>query len=223
MRRGIIDDVTDTVEAFSGANGVRGGDVDIFGWGGRIVLDLRDDPAIPNDGLLAEGWVEFSARGVISDSRYERWGASIVHHLPIERPGRFVHVTRARYSAIDGDDRFPFWELPTLGGAENLRGFGVGRFTNTQYFVAGVEERVRIQELTIADNPMIMELAPFLDIGRVFGHDDPLDHRRWQVVPGIGGRLLLPDSAIVARLDIGFPLRALDEGPAVFITLGYPF
>jgi len=223
IRRGLFDDVPDTVDLYPGANGARAGDVDIFAWGGRVVLDLRDDMAIPNDGLYVEGWAEFSAKGFVSDTRYERWGASLVHHLPIVRPGRFVHVTRARYSAINGDGDFPFWELPSLGGSDDLRGFGAGRFTGDQYLIFSVEERVRFHELIIANNPLILELAPFLDLGRVFGKNDPLDLRNWQLVPGIGSRLLIPDSSIVARLDIGIPFDSIDEGPAVFVTLGYPF
>jgi hypothetical protein len=223
VRRGLLDDVPDTVALYSSANGVGDGEVDVLAYGGRLVLDLRDDAAIPNDGLYAEAWIEFSARGIVSDTRYERWGATIAHHLPIIRPGRFVHVMRARYAAIEGDDAFPFWELPALGGSDNLRGFGAGRFTGAQALVISVEERVRFHEMVIYDNPIAMELAPFLDVGRVFGKGDPLDHRNWQAVPGMGMRLLVPDSAIVARLDIGIPLRELEEGPAIFITLGYPF
>lgn len=218
--RGDLDDLPNTVDVFPTLNGVDGDDIDVLGFGARLTLDLRDDPAIPSDGLLAEAFVEFSARGMVSDTRYERWGAHIVHHLPIVRPGRWVNVLRARYSAIDGDGKFPFWELPTLGGSENLRGFGLGRFTDTQYIVVSIEERIRFVEMIIRDNLVILEVAPWLDAGRVFGEVSTLDAHDWQFIPGAGVRLLLPDSAIVARFDLGYSFH---EGPAAFVLLGYPF
>ncbi|HVY60520.1 MAG TPA: BamA/TamA family outer membrane protein [Planctomycetota bacterium] len=216
----IVQDLPDTLERFPRIQGVDPSGVDIFGFGAHAVLDLRDDEAIPNDGFFADAFVEFSVRGLVSETRYERWGAQVIHHLPIVRPGTWVNVVRLRYQGLDGDPHVPFWELPSLGGSENLRGFGVGRFTDDQSIVATIEERFRFLDMTIRDNHLLLEAAPFLDAGRVFGPDDPLSTARWQFVPGAGIRMLLPDSSIVARFDLGYSIH---EGSAVFVVLGYPF
>jgi hypothetical protein len=221
VRKGILDDLPDTVAVFPGLPGT-GSSTDLLAIGTRITLDFRDDVAIPNDGLFADGFVEVSPKGLVSDTRFTRWGASFVHHLPVLRPGTWVHITRARYSAIDGDGNFPFYEYPSLGGSENLRGFGVGRFTDTNYLVFSLEERVRFAELVIRDNLCVFEAAPFFDFGRVYGEGEGGDLSRhdWVSVPGVGMRMLLPDSSIVARLDLGY---SFDEGAAIFVVLGYPF
>lgn len=219
-RAGSLEDVPNTRQVFPTLNGVNQGYIDILALGARLTLDLRDDPAIPNDGFFAEAYLEIARSDLVGDTRYERWGAHIIHHFPIIRPGRWVSVLRARYAAIDADGQLPFWELPTLGGSDNLRGFGVGRFTDTQYIVASLEERIRFLEVIIRDNRVILEAAPWVDVGRVFGQTSKLDEKDWQVVPGGGIRLLLPDSGIVARFDAGFSMK---EGTAAFVLLGYPF
>jgi hypothetical protein len=216
ISRGIISSTPDTVDRFPRFRD----SAQILAPGAHLTLDLRDNVRIPNDGLLGDAYVEYASREVVSESRFTRYGAQLLDHYPIIRPGFWVNVIRLKYAGVDHDRRFPFWELPSLGGSENLRGFGVGRFTDREYIVASIEERVRFAEAIIMDNLLVAEIAPFFDFGRVFGSRDPLSVHSWQPVPGVGFRLLLPDSGIVARMDIGV---SRSEGPAVFIVLGYPF
>ena len=170
------------------------------------------------DALDVDLSFEAAPRGLISDVQFWRWIADARHLLPIVMD-TWTHVTRATWHGVSSDHVTPFWELPTLGGATNLRGFGVGRFTDDHYLLFTAEERVRAVDFEVRNNRLTFEIAAFLDVGRVYGRGDGLTADDWQFVPGLGLRLVLPDSGIVARGDFGYG----SDGLAVFIVLGYPF
>lgn len=218
VKRGIIDDLDDTVEVFEDIPGVDDEEIDALALGLRVTLDLRDALATPTEGIYIDLVGEAAPRGLVSEFGFWRWiiEARYLHRVYRDR---WVHAMRATYHGIDADRRTPFWELPTLGGASNLRGFGVGRFTSDNYLLFSAEERFRLVELVLSRNNLIIEAAGFFDAGRVYGRGGGLENSDWSFVPGAGIRMLLPDSAIVARFDVGLG----DEGPAVFIVLGYPF
>ena len=219
---GIVDKQPDTTDVFSGLGGVKDDLTTVLAYGGRATIDLRDDSIFPSKGLLLDGFFEVSAKGLISSTAFVRWGVSATGFYPIGVggvPDAIVAVARVSYQEIRGDDRLPFWEMPSLGGRSKLRGFGVGRFTDEAYLLASLEARTRVAEFTIMQNRLRLELTAFLDSGRVFGDGTGLTDSAWQYVPGFGVRVLVPDSGIIARGDVGFG----GEGPAIFLVLGYPF
>ncbi len=215
---GGIDDLDDTTDVFPDVPGVGAEDVDTFALGLRLTLDLRDNAAIPNAGFYADLVGEAADEALGSEFSFWRWIIDARAYVPLFAE-KWVHVMRVVHHGIDADPETPFWELPTLGGAVNLRGFGVGRFTDENYLLFSMEERLRVYEMVVRENRLILEYAGFADLGRVYGRGGGLDDKDWQLVVGAGARLLLPDSAIVARIDVGLG----SEGPAVFVVLGYPF
>jgi hypothetical protein len=119
----------------------------------------------------------------------------------------------------------PFWARGRLGGEESmlydqqtLRGYGSGRYNDNNLSVANFELRTRVFELNIMNTPGILELAPFVEAGRVF-HDmsgDPI--AALHPVGGIGFRGIA-EPFVVGFVDIGYG----GEGPAVFAGINYPF
>jgi hypothetical protein len=215
---GIVRDLPSTLDVFPGVPGVGAKGVDALAIGGHITFDLRDSRATPTRGVFLDVFGEAAPKGLISDFAFWRWIVDARVLLPVVTR-RWTHVMRATWHGVSADDETPFWELPTLGGANNLRGFGLGRFTDENYLLFSAEERFRIFELTVERNRLILEVAGFLDAGRVYGRGGGLGADDWQFVPGAGVRMLLPDSGIVARGDFGYG----SEGLAAFIVLGYPF
>lgn len=215
---GLIKTLPETKERFPNVPGVTDSPLDTLAFGIHGTLDLRDSDVVPTTGLLLDLLFEAAPKGVISDIHFYRWKADVVYHVPIVEDD-WTHVMRATWHGVSADDHTPFWELPTLGGASNLRGFGVGRFTDDNYLLFSVEERWRALQFEVSDNKIIIEFAGFLDVGRVYGRGGGLDDSDWNFVPGAGARLLLPDSAIIARADFGYG----QEGLAAFVVLGYPF
>ena len=130
---------------------------------------------------------------------------------------RYISVFRFDYNQIPGSN-VPFLERAILGGETTLRGYGRNRFIDSSYLLCNLEERIRLFRWRVFNVNADWELAPFIDIGEVMESLSAVRSRDLKFNPGIGFRAIVRPN-IVGRMDIGFS----NEGPAVFIGLGYPF
>lgn len=112
----------------------------------------------------------------------------------------------------------PFYERPSLGGETTLRGFGRGRYVSNFAYLVNLEERVSLARRSIMGNVIELELAPFVDVGRVGRFDSQNPLRDAQIDPGLGVRLLARPN-IAGRLDVGKG----KDGTSVYVGLDYPF
>jgi hypothetical protein len=218
LKEGDIDDNDDTIDVYGDIQGVSEDTTDVLALGARLTLDLRDSAAIPSRGLLVDLLFEAADPNLFGDVRFLRWRAQVVAHLPIIDDS-WISSFRFDYHQVSNTRDTPFWELPTLGGKDRLRGFGVGRYTQEAYLLLTIEQRIRVFETVLRKNRVRVEAAGFMDVGRVYGEGDALTDQDWSAVPGFGFRILLPDSNIVARADVGVG----EDGSAIFLVLGYPF
>jgi hemolysin activation/secretion protein len=80
------------------------------------------------------------------------------------------------------------------------------------------EVRTRFLELRLFGVQTEFEVAPFVDVGKVFKNSSQLLSANYEVTPGIGFRGLAPPS-VVGHIEVGFSR----EGPAIYVGLDYPF
>src|SRR6266403_18795 len=188
-----------------------------------IVYDTRNDLTVPNRGTK---WVAYggvaSRGGVLNDSLYSEAGIDGRAFLPIARETILVAHLSLRYlpTAIDP----PFWALSSLGGARSetggeqpLRGFGAGRFYDRNSFSSSVEVRQRAWEFNAVSTHVELEVAPFVDVGRVFAMGaSPV--AQLHKVGGLAFRAIARPF-VVGYVVIGFG----SEGPSVFSGIYSPF
>jgi hemolysin activation/secretion protein len=119
----------------------------------------------------------------------------------------------------------PFWALSSigggvsvLGGEQPLRGYGAGRFYDRDSFSTTVELRHKMFTFDAVTTKLDIEIAPFVDLGRVFSSTstDPLDHLHPVVGVGFRG---IARPFVVGYVDVGYG----SDGAAVFTGLNYPF
>lgn len=180
-----------------------------------LVWDDRDSIDIPSGGLYGVAGVEIGARNLVGDvsfQRYELEGRAFLSGAS----HRYVTALRLLGQYVSGSD-VPFFELSRLGGSSELRGFGEDRFADHGKVLLQIEERIRFYDLTLFDVFTQLEVAPFLDVGKVFDTHDPF-WTEMRPVGGVGIRLLVPPN-VVAAVDIGYG----SDGSAIFANLGYPF
>lgn len=188
-----------------------------------VVYDTRDDQIIPTKGNM---WVLYGGvaakNGVFNDS-YSEYGVDGRGFWPVGPDTEVVAHLALRY--LPGSGQVPFWGLSSLGGGESqiggeqpLRGFGAGRFYDRDSFSTSVEVRHRVFSFDAVTTKLDIELAPFVDLGRVFGKTSasPLD--QLHQVYGVGFRGIARPY-VVGYVDIGHG----SEGLAVFTGLNYPF
>ena len=105
-----------------------------------------------------------------------------------------------------------------MGRETTLRGFGQSRFIDATALLLNFEERIPIKQLKASDYLIDLEVAPFLDVGRVMSGFSTRDVRNLQVNPGIGLEILARPH-VVGRLDVAYGR----DGPNLFVGLNYPF
>jgi hypothetical protein len=189
-----------------------------------VVYDTRDDITVPTRGME---WVAYgglaSRGGILNDSLYSETGIDGRVFQPLGRTTILAFHAAIRYMPVAR--HAPFWALSTLGGSislvggtQPLRGYGGGRFYDRNAFSATVEVRQRVGSIGIASTRLDLEVAPFVDVGRVFSDLDDLPLSKLHKVVGVGFRGVARPF-VVGYVDVGYG----SEGAAVFSGIGYPF
>jgi hemolysin activation/secretion protein len=148
---------------------------------------------------------------------FSRYGAEYRILLPNETK-RYTFVFRGRLEATVGGAEIPFFERSSLGGQNTLRGYGVGRFVDNHAIVLNFEERIQLFHLRVFGTVAEVEMAPFLDVGKVTNTFRYRAFSEYEANPGVGFRAIARPN-VVGRVD----LATGNEGKAVFAGLDFPF
>jgi Omp85 superfamily domain len=217
---GTLDDVASIQTRFPGSLGTNKQLLNRL----SLVYDTRDDLAVPSRGMK---WVVYagvaSKVGLLNDSSYSEAGIDGRGIFPLDAKTVVAAHVSLRYLPTARD--VPFWALSGIGGGQSeiggeqpLRGFGAGRFYDRNSFSGTVEVRRKVYAFDAVTTKLDIEVAPFIDFGRVFSSTsaDPLSHLH--PVAGVGFRGIARPF-VVGYVDIGYG----SEGAAVFTGLNYPF
>ncbi len=191
-----------------------------------LIYDTRDDATIPTRGSQ---WVAFMGvnghDATISDSIYSVAGldARTFQRLPFVPDTIFAAHLAVRY--LPSGHEIPFFDLSSIGGGESaiggqqlLRGFGQGRFVDRNSFDTTIELRHRAFSFDAAASHVDIEVAPFLDMGKVSAHTTANPFSGLHKVVGVGFRGIARPS-VVGYVDMGYGT----EGLAIFTGIDYPF
>lgn len=180
--------------------------------------DRRDSQRNPYRGWVVEAGVEAAPwqEGTSGHEQGAIWNARASWMLPVpgllhsggdafeENPPTDVLAIGGFVAATTGD--LPFWDLPSLGGRDTLRGYIGHRFTDRAAWHASAEYRLWVvpRGFAISDSVRIERLgiAPFYDIGSVAHNVHDLGSATIHDTIGIGLRAMLERTALF-RFDIG--------------------
>jgi outer membrane protein assembly factor BamA len=182
----------------------------------RLLWDTRDLPITPSRGSSGELFLEKTSVGAGSDSDFLRYGLEGKRFFLWDNPNH-VTVLHGLYEWANGPN-IPFYELPTLGGRDTLRGFGEGRFVDRGRIVMNVEHRMTVASLNMMGIQSNFEVAPFFDLGSVFPTIDEAQRKNFLPVYGSAFRVAVKPN-VVGDVEVGLG----KEGPAVFVDINYPF
>jgi hypothetical protein len=188
-----------------------------------LSVDTRDSVVVPRTGqrLVAVGG--FTTRALGSSVAYTFLGVDGTWFHPAGPDFTLVAHVAARYMPTFTDA--PFWALSNLGGdrsvigeAQPLRAYGDGRFIDRNSFAASMEARTWVRSFHMFRTDLKLELAPFVDTGKVFSSmsGSPVSHAH--VGGGMGFRVVA-SPFVVGYLDVGFGR----EKAAIFSGIDYPF
>ena len=179
--------------------------------------DTRNSLVTPTDGMAVTAYAEMNHNFKPgAQSLYSRYGIEVKKMFASESK-RAILVVRADLQATIGTD-VPFYEQSSLGGQNNLRGYGVDRYIDKQLIAFSVEERIHLIRARLAGVMADFEIAPFVDTGQVFNSFKDVSFKEYRVTPGIGFRGIIRPN-VVGRIDYGFSR----EGGAIFAGLDFPY
>ncbi|MFB6272743.1 MAG: AAA domain-containing protein, partial [Salinibacter sp.] len=176
------------------------------GIGGAIRWDARDNQYFPTSGTYAE---------VVGTWYSSAWGSDYTFgHLATDlrgyRPtGPGVLAAQILAAGIAG--QAPFLVLPTLGGADMMRGYRSGRFRDHVLWAVQTEYRF----------PLFWRLkgAAFTSAGEVAPRFEPTLLQNVEVAAGLGLRFRLTASGLHGRFDVGYSRTGID----IYLAVGEAF
>jgi len=208
-------DLPFTGDVFGTVDGIQG--ATILGHRATFHYDTRDSLVAPTDGTQVSAYAELNQNFQNADNPvFYRYVLDVTKLLPSESK-RLILVVRANLQTTFGE-QVPFYERSSLGGQNNLRGYGVDRFIDDHLVSFNVEQRIHVLRTRIFNVSAEFEVAPFVDMGKVFNTFKKRQLQDYEVTPGIGFRGMVRPS-VVGRVDYGYS----DEGGAVFAGLDFPF
>jgi outer membrane protein assembly factor BamA len=192
----------------------------------RLILtyDTRDSVIMPASGARYSLYGGFVSRALGSSVSYSYLGTEVRQYLALGR-----NVTLAWHAAariMTSASSAPFWALSSLGGdrstpgeCEPLRSEGADRFVDRNLIAVGAEVRTRVLVFDAFGTRVSLELAPFVDAGKVYGDDSEASlgaHLHRAIGLGVRG---VASPYVVGYVDFGY---GQGRG-AVFSGINYPF
>ncbi len=215
LQRGATD-LPFSVEQFPTVDGIQGESI-IVGHRATFYYDTRDSLISPTDGVAVTAYAELNQNVKNGDHPvYSRYELEVKKLFPSESK-RAILVVRADLQATIGS-QVPFFEQSSLGGQNNLRGFGLDRYIDKHLIALSIEERIHILRTKLAGVTADFEIAPFLDTGQVFNSFKDVSFQDYRMTPGLGFRAIVRPN-VVGRVDYGYSR----EGGAVFAGLDFPY
>ncbi len=221
VEQGIVGSLPSTRQVFPNLPGIEG--AQILGHQLTIFYDSRDNQLTPSRGSYLNLSGAFNQDLKTAENVWW-WRFTIDGRHLIPHDGNKVFVAHLLLDAVNRANRaehaIPFYERPTLGGENSLRAFGLQRFIGNTAALVNLEERILLVERKFFDYAVDLEVAPFVDIGRVSTklNFPGGDLANLQVNPGTGIRVRAKPN-VVGRLDVAYG----KDGGNVFVGLDYPF
>lgn len=215
LQRGATD-LPFTGDRFPLVDGVQGESL-ILGHRATFYYDTRNNLVTPTDGMAVTAYAELNQSLRNGDHPvYSRYEIEVKKLFPSESK-RAILVVRGDLQATIGS-QVPFFEQSSLGGQNNLRGFGGDRFIDKHLVSLSIEERIHLARAKVAGVNADFEIAPFLDTGQVFSDYKKVSFHSYRLTPGVGFRGVVRPN-VVGRVDYGYSR----EGGAIFAGLDFPY
>lgn len=188
-----------------------------------FTYDTRDSLLIPRSGERLLIYAGVVTRALGSSVSYSIAGAEARGYRSLGSDVTLVWHAALRY--MPSARGAPFWSLSSLGGdisvpgeREPLRSDGSDRYLDRNLSAAGGELRTRVASFDALGTRIELELAPFVDTGKVFSDPgtSPVSHLHHAAGIGVRG---IASPHVVGYVDFGY---GQGRG-AVFSGIDYPF
>jgi hypothetical protein len=181
------------------------------GLAAEVLLDTRDHGLLTRRGVLWRTSLAGLRRFTDEPLTYGQLQTDFTLHLMPTADSSLVMAVRVGGGTTVGEANY-FQQL-NLGGAQNLRGFYLWRFTGRTMFYHNLDVHFKLATFQSYVLPGTLGLVAFNDIGRVWQPGE--DSQRWHDGYG-GGLYYLPAQLLLVQAVVGFSR----EGAYPYISVG---
>lgn len=213
---GTLPNLRNPSSGFSNVEGMGG--ATLFGHKFGVVYDDRDMPDIPTRGVFATTTIEIVDKALGSTHSFIKYGVEAKAFVPLRPDNKFIVALHGALNYLQHGDDAPFYEQNTVGGRHSLRAYGGNRFTDNHSVVLQGELRTNVYEREVFGVRAHLELAPFVDLGKVFHASSEFPLEDLHPVGGLGFRAVVAPQ-VIAYVDFG----SSGGSPSVFTGIDYPF
>jgi hypothetical protein len=174
------------------------------------VLDTRNRIGPPASGQYVAGAVWWYRSRTDQQPSFVRYTVDARHFQSLARRHVVVARVLGSFDAGRPEDAAPFYLLTSLGGGHSMRGYPTYRLRGGRLVGTSLEYRWHAWKY--------VELAPFVDGGRVWRAPLPGTPDSWLVTPGFAIRFRT-DRRVLVRAEVA---RSV-EGVRYMIGIGTPF
>jgi hypothetical protein len=163
-------------------------------------LDFRDSKGLPYRGIRA--FLNYHYGRFVSghDGGYGVFDGSLEYYLSSR--SRHPITFGLRLGAADSHGDVPWYDLPTLGDYNGLRGYFHHRFTGKSKTYAQTELRFQFLEKETVLVPIKAGMKIFFDYGRLLGNEE--SNSEWRQGYGLGFYLVPLEGNFTVSLSVGF-------------------
>ncbi|HTF21445.1 MAG TPA: metallophosphoesterase [Chryseolinea sp.] len=153
------------------------------------------------------------------NNSFTAWRNTLAIYKALDRRENFILATQVGYGQNFGDG-YEFWQMPSIGGSQGLRGYRTERFYGDVMFWQSTDLRVRVASSRNSIVPFTVGLYGGFDYGRVWLKGERSEE--WHNSYG-GGLWFAPIDALVFSFGLFMPKEQAEESPRFVFKLGFNF
>jgi len=195
--------------------GINGGWLNHLGVG--LTLENRNDEFFPTEGNHLFLQFRWSPETFLSDFNMTELNFEASQYFNVDIGKEVIFANRLMFRHAGGN--VPYWQMSSLGGREQLRGFASNRFLGNVSLSYTLEARswlYRIDKLNTKIGAHV-----FTDVGRVSAEKEPIKQlfTDYHQTYGFGGAFTLFSPDMIIRFDVGYS----EEMTRLNFGFGYQF
>lgn len=179
-----------------------------------LSFDFVDSDINPANGIRFDLGSNWRINLKDTERHFAQFKSSLTFYQGWGEPRRLVFATKVGFEQNIGE--FEFYQVGTLGGSNNLRGYRIDRFAGARTFYQNTDLRLRVLSNKTFVVPFSLGILAGFDYGRVW--TDMEESERWHY--GVGGGVWVSPLDIVV-LNVGY-FVSREEG-RLELRAGYLF
>lgn len=190
--------------------------------GGQLLLNFNsvDNPQAPHSGVRFYSGLSYSNN--LKDGKdFGNWTARFSFYKPLGKRENFVLASQVG-TGINIGNGYEFFQMPTIGGNQGLRGFRTERFYGKSSLWHSTDLRIRFGSNYNRTLPYTLGMFGSFDYGRVWLPKTMVDSPTWSYDYG-GGLWVAPVDVLTLSLGAFVPSGGPEEKLRVVLRMGFGF